>query len=76
MSTESRSSSIMPDRRDSDREETMTLKQLWLATITLLLTVAVSQPSALVNLLQSSGESLVWVALNLLEHLADSALNH
>lgn len=54
----------------------MTLKQLWLATITLLLTVAVSQPSALVNLLQSSGESLVWVALNLLEHLADSALNH
>ena len=53
----------------------MTLKQLWMATVTLLLTVLLSQPSALVNLALSFGDSLLWVTLNVLEHLAEAALN-
>lgn len=53
----------------------MTLKQLWMATVTLLLTVMLSQPEALANLTLATAESLVWMTLSLLEHLAEIALN-
>ncbi len=53
----------------------MTLKQLWLATVTLMLVAALSQPTALLNLVQSSSETLIWLALSLVEQLMTPLLN-
>lgn len=52
----------------------MTIKQLWLATVTLLAVFAFSRPDALFDIARYSGEAFVWVLLSALEHLVAHGL--